>query len=206
LGGEKLNRFRFVIIAALMAASTISILSAQTQDPSGNLSDESIVQSSPEAYTIDWGDTPSDTPVQGTSSIFVVIRMVLVLALVAAAIYGIVFLFKRAARPQAQTDPHLKVLARTQIGPGCFATVVSVGAKAWLVGGSDSGGVSLISELTEQEAVDAMLLDESRKTAEASPRFLDFSAMLRRLGGGDKGSTFPSPDSLRKRRERLKGL
>jgi flagellar protein FliO/FliZ len=159
-------------------------------------------------------DAPGVPGSPGSASVFIIIRMILVLILAAAAIYGIVYFLKKAARPAEQKDPHLRVLASAHLGQNRFAHVVSVGTKAWLVGASD-GGVSLIAELEEQEAVDAMLLDESRRNAEApSGRFPDFKAMLRRLGAGgmdggagnNRGPGSISPDTIRKRRERFKGL
>jgi flagellar protein FliO/FliZ len=63
--------------------------------------------------------------------------------------------------------------------------------------------------------VDAMLLDDSRKGPGGGPKLLDFSAILRRLGGGavPGSSTGGSPldkrfsaEDLRKRRERLNKL
>ncbi|MDR3333801.1 MAG: flagellar biosynthetic protein FliO [Treponema sp.] len=150
---------------------------------------------------------PAAVPLQGGASVFSILRMILVLALVAVAIYGIVFFLKRISRPPEQKNPHLKVLARVHVGAGAFAAVVAVGSKAWLVGASE-GGVSLISELGDQETIDAMLLDESRKNAEmGTAKLFDFSQMLRRLGGGAVPDTQGiKAENVRKRRERLRGL
>ena len=139
----------------------------------------------------------------------VMLRMVLVLALAALAIYGVVFFIKRLARPQENRDPHLKVLARVSLGSESFAAVVSLGTKAWLVGGG-SGGVNLISEVDDIESLETMMLDDARRTAEASSRrMIDFGSLIRRLGRSSREAT-PSigtnADSLRRQRERLKGL
>ena len=124
----------------------------------------------------------------GPSSIAVVLRMLLVLALAALAIYGVVFFIKRLARPRESKDPHLKVLARVPLSSDSFAAVVSVGPKAWLVGGG-SGGVNLISEIDDTETLETMLLDDARRTAETETRgLIDFRSLLR------------------KQRERLRGL
>jgi flagellar protein FliO/FliZ len=133
--------------------------------------------------------------------------MLLVLALAALAIYGVIFFLKRLTRPMEQRDPHLKVLASHHLGSNRFVYVVSVGSRAWLVGAAESG-VSLIAEIEDQETVDAMFLEDSRKNAETGSRFLDFRTMLRRLSGGDfpEPSGGPSVDNVRKRRERLRGL
>ena len=148
-----------------------------------------------------------DTPVTGQvsgPSVWSVIRMILVLALVAAAIYGIAFLFKKASKPSANTDPYLKILSNAHLGANRYAHIISVGSRAWLVGSGESG-VNLISEITDKEIVDAMLLDDSRKIEPPAGRFIDFMSILRRFGVKAQTKT-PSVDDIRMRRERLKGL
>jgi len=138
-------------------------------------------------------------------SVWTVIRMVLVLVLVAAAIYGIIFLFKKASKQQQQTsDPYLKILANTHLGANRYAHIISVGSKAWLVGSSE-GGVNLISEIEDKEIIDAMLLDDSVKAEQTPGKFPDFLSMLRGLGVRASVKT-PDADDIRRRRERLKGL
>jgi flagellar protein FliO/FliZ len=120
----------------------------------------------------------------------------------------VVYFLRRAARPKDQRNPHLKILTSANLGANRFVYVVSVGTKAWLIGAGE-GGVTPIAEITDQEAVDAMLLDDSRRSAEAAPsRFSDFRDLLRRMGGAPAaGTSGPvSAESLRSRRERLKGL
>ncbi|MCL2810128.1 MAG: flagellar biosynthetic protein FliO [Treponema sp.] len=149
-------------------------------------------------------DSASGTGMQSGVSAWAIIRMILVLAIVAAAIYGIVFLFKKATRQTSSNDPFLKVLANTHLGANRYAQIVAVGSKAWLVGSSE-GGVNLISEIEDKEIIDAMLLEESRKAQEAPNRFPDFLSILQRLGVRAPTQT-PGADDIRRRRERLKGL
>jgi len=137
-------------------------------------------------------------------SVWSVIRMILVLALVAAAIYGIVFLFKKASKQAPSNDPFLKVLANTHLGGNRYAHVISVGSKAWLVGSCD-GGVNLIGEVQDKEIIDAMLLEDSRKSEQAPGGLPDFLSILRRQGIRAQPQT-PSVDEIRKRRERLKDV
>jgi len=170
--------------------------------------------------TIILGEAPAPTDVNGGASFFVIIRMLLVLALSALAIYGVFFFVKRLARPQEMRDPHLKVLARAPLSNDTFAAVISIGAKAWLVGGS-SGGVNLISEVSDIESLETMLLDDARRSAEAGRRNFDFASLLRRFGASQEGKgqnagraggdSFNAtlgflPKSLQKQRERLKRL
>jgi flagellar biogenesis protein FliO len=132
--------------------------------------------------------------------------MVLVLALAAAAIYGIVILIRRSQKPREDpTSTPLRVLARAPLGASRSVYAVAVGTQGWLVG-TGEGGVSLIAEIQDKDALNAMLLDESRQAA-ASPERLSFARILENLrGGGGDGGLNLGADRVRKSRERLKGL
>jgi len=156
--------------------------------------------------TIIIDDVPASQAMDSGSSILIMLRMVLVLALTALAIYGVVFFLKRVTRPRENPDPHLKVLARVPLSSDSFAAVISLGAKAWLVSGG-SGGVNLISEVDDAESLETMLIEDARKNAEVR-RIFDFRSLLR-FGRDEKTISSPENshvDSLRKQRERLKGL
>jgi len=151
-----------------------------------------------------FGEGAAPSPVDPGVNIWTIVRMVLVLALAAAAVYGIVFIFKRSTRQAPNNDPYLKILANVHLGSSRYAHIISVGSRAWLVG-SGENGVNLISEIEDKEIIDSMLLDESRKIADTrQSRFPDFSALLRRAGVTRLNA--PGADEIRKRRERLKGL
>jgi len=131
------------------------------------------------------------------------LRMVFVLGLVLAAIYGLYALLKRSARPVVPTDTYLRVLASTSIASGRSLHVVSVGDAAWLVGATDSS-IGLISEIKDKEIIDALAL----RAAEApqTPR-KDFSSMLGELLGRKPGKAHaisdPS-DFFSRQKDRLK--
>jgi len=194
LGGEKLKSFRSYFSVLILLTGFFSVVIP------------SFAQTTFDESTIILGDTPApETPVAG-SSILIMLRMVLVLALAALAIYGIVFFVKRISRPRENPDPHLKVLARVPLASDSFAAVISLGAKAWLVGGG-SGGLNLISEVDDVESLETMLLDDAKRNAEPR-RFLDFRSILRFGRDEKKLSSQDSSiaDNLRQQRERLKGL
>ena len=127
----------------------------------------------------------------------------LALVLSAAAIYGVVFFIKKASRRAEVQDPYLKVLAGAQLGTGTYVHVVALGTKAWLVGASD-GGVNLISEVEDQDILNTMLLDDSKKSA-GRGRILDFRAILGRFGMQVK-SGLPGAENIRRHRNRIKGV
>jgi flagellar protein FliO/FliZ len=221
LGGEKLNRFGVFLAALIMifwgAAGNIPLLSAQVPDvreqgyvsPEGGEAAPVPVPPIPEESLSLDDASPAIFPEAEVSAFPAILRMVVVLVLVAVFIYIAVFFlkgfFKRISQPQEALNPYLKVLAGIHLGSNRFVYVVSVGPKqAWLVGASD-GGVSLIAEIEDKETVDAMFLDDSRKKTEMG-KFPDFRSLLRRFGGGGGDSPGPSPENIRKRRERLRGL
>jgi flagellar protein FliO/FliZ len=211
LGGEKLNTARFVF-AAFFAGFILLLFPVYAQEEDSTLPDPPApVQqeraASPEDLIILGESLPQTGEISGGSSVWTVIRMVLVLALAALAIYGIVFFIKRLSKPSKARDPNLKLLATLPLGTDCFAAVISVGKKAWLVGGGNGAGLRYIAEIDEQEALETMLLDEAEKNVETgSGRILDFRAMLYRLRGPSRSEPGSPAESLRKQRERLKGL
>jgi len=209
LGGEKLKASRpywgvfFLTLYIVAGFFGIFPLSAQTNEPvpERTLSEESAI--------IFDDPLPSAPAPGGGASVFVLVRMVLVLALAALAIYGVVFFIKRLARPQEIRNPHLKVLARVPLGSDSFAAVVSVGPKAWLVGGG-SGGLNLISEIDDTETLETLLLDDARRSAGSETRGFDFRSLLQRFGrktvlppGSSEAASLA--EKLRKQRERLGG-
>jgi flagellar protein FliO/FliZ len=201
LGGEKLKKPIFALIL-LLAGFLVQIqtISAQ-EEPTAR---EEQLRAEERAYTF---DVTEDAPpaARAGSSVWPIIRMILVLALCAAAVYGIVFFLKRSSKKTVSNDPFLKILATVHLGVNRYAHVVSVGSKAWLLGSSD-GGVNLIGEVEDKEIIDAMLLEESKKAAEPQGRFPDFISMLRNLGLPAQQTGPSGAEDIRKRRERLKGL
>jgi len=155
---------------------------------------------------LSWDDTTPAAAQLSGPSVWSVIRMILALALVAAAIYGIVLLFKKAGKQTPNEDTFLKILANTHLGSNRYAHIISAGSRAWLVGSCD-GGVNLISEIEDKELIDAMLLEDANKIEQPAGRFTSFMSILRRFGVKAQSKTrIPGVDDIRKRRERLKGL
>lgn len=183
-----------IFFTAILLLACSAGLPAQTDDP--------VTQNTERNFVI--ADNAGDTNTgAGGMSFWTVFRMVVVLALVAAAIYGIIFLLRRLSRNTIQENPHLKVLAGVPLGTGRSVHIVSVGTKAWLIGSAETG-VSLIAELTDQEIIDTLLLDASQH--HTNSKLLDFASLLRRFTGSKPAQSKPSADNIRKRREKLGGL
>lgn len=150
-------------------------------------------------------------PASSLGGIWTVLRALLALAIVAAAVYGVVYFLRRIARPVTEVDPYLKVLAGAPLGGNRFVHVVALGSKAWLVGSGDSG-VNLIAAIEDQETVDQLMLEDSRRSSGTGKggAAKNFAAWLRRFGApgapagpADLGA---SAEAMKRRRERLRGL
>ncbi|GHV95118.1 hypothetical protein AGMMS50293_14380 [Spirochaetia bacterium] len=203
-------RALFAVLLAGAGFFTINIhtVSAQTE-PSPDLvvqepdATEDPIAAAERALVLEYGATGAAAP--RASSTGTVLRMVFTLALAAAAIYGVVYFIKRSSKRTEPANPFLKILASAHLGSNRYAHVVAVGSKAWLLGAAE-GGVNLIAEIEDKDILNAMFLEDSRKSAgSVTGRFLDFKAMLRRFGMPVEGGA-PGADNIRKRRERLKGL
>jgi flagellar protein FliO/FliZ len=200
LGGEELKLSLFtLLLLAVGVFAQIQSVSAQ-EEPSAI---EDRIRSVEQTLLIQ--ETPAGQTFAAGPSIWTIIKTILTLAFAAAAIYGVVFFIKRSSKQTVSKDPFLKILAVTHLGANRYAHIVSVGGKAWLLGSSD-GGVNLIGEVDDKDVINAMLLEDSRKSAEPQQgRFPDFMSMLRRLGLPAENSASGAED-IRKRRERFKGL
>jgi flagellar protein FliO/FliZ len=150
----------------------------------------------------------------GGSSAFAILRILIVLVFVAAAIYGLVFFIKRSKNPLLAEDAHLKVLANVPINAKTSAAVIAVGREAFLVGLSETA-VTLISKIGDQETIDAMILEASRKSAAGVGKALSFKDILAKLAAAKPASTVKSAgedndsaltESLRQKRDNLKKL
>ena len=152
------------------------------------------------------------TNAAGSTTLAYFLRMVVVLALVLAAIYGIYRLMKRLSRPKSAESSAIKLLASTSIGPGKVLHVVGLGAKAYLIGATDTS-ITLVAEVEDKEFADALALDASLRPPAVQAAGRDFGEMLasllRRSGAGlgrrgKGGKIRSSGEFLAEQRERLR--
>jgi flagellar protein FliO/FliZ len=144
----------------------------------------------------------------GSSTLSYFLRMIVVLALVLAAIYGIYRLMKRLARPKTAEDSAVKVLASTSLGQGKALHVIGLGSKAYLIGATDSS-ISLVAEVQDKDFVDSLALQAAMAPSPRPGAGRDFSELLtslmgRRGGRGGAKSQRRDGDFLAGQRERLR--
>ena len=163
----------------------------------GSTSSASDLRNSTENETNRTTDGSSTQSPSLWSSIGPFVNMILVLIVVIACIYGIVWLLKKSMRPGAENDPYLKKTASITLSPGKTVQIVTMQDKAYLLGVSDSS-ITLISEITDKELVDAMNLNA---TTTGGKKPADFASLLSSLTGSAKRTE----SFLKSRREKLSG-
>ncbi len=136
------------------------------------------------------------------------IRMVLVLALVIAAVYGVFFLLRRAAGARFRESELIKLLGSQPLPGNRALHLVQVGSQVFLVGSGDSG-VSLISEITDQETIDELRLSGNNAAEPPPPRgFAELITGAVRSGdrGANGGESTNPIQFMGRQRERLRRL
>ncbi|AFG38138.1 FliO/MopB family protein [Spirochaeta africana] len=140
-------------------------------------------------------------------------RMLFMLALVIAMIYGVIRLLKRVQQP-VRSDTSLIQLAATQpLGSSRAVHLVQVGQQVFLIGEAENS-VQLVSEITDKESLDEIRLRAPLEQQAAGASFSDLlTGMFRSRttdsdteGSENSDTETPSLDFIQRKRERLKDL
>ncbi|MGD9938425.1 MAG: FliO/MopB family protein [Clostridia bacterium] len=195
---KKLARFLYAVAFCLIV---LSGLGAQEADPAAVQPQLPVDET-----TLVLAEAPDEEIQAPSTSLFpYILRMIVVLAFVIAAIYGLYALIKRSSRPRNEEDSYIKVLASSPLSAGKTLHIVAVGERAWLLASADAA-VSVVSEIADRELIDALTLRVAASPAAARE---DFVSSLRRLltkGSRTGGSVANSVDFLVKQRDRLKKM
>lgn len=202
-------------LAAMAAFMLLFAAALFSQETSG----ETVRESAEMSIVFEDTDTTLSTDTAGsgnTDSVWVLVRVVLVLLIVCCGIYGIIYLLKKSTGISAAQDPFIRVVAQLPLAPGKTVQVLTVGSQAFLIGLSDKG-IEHLADITDKELIDTMNLESDRNSAEPVPAF---SALISRFmpartantpeGKNDSGRTANEPlsagetaDFIRRQRERL---
>lgn len=141
---------------------------------------------------------------QTRSTGWLFVRMVLVLLLVVACVYGVFYFVKKNTNTDNQTDAFLKKVASINLAPGKSVQVVTIQNHCYVLGVSDSS-VQLISELDDKDLIDAMNL---KADSEPTGKVKDFATMLANAMGVKKksfeDSVSTSVQNMKTQSDRLK--
>lgn len=105
----------------------------------------------------------------GLSTVFLLLRMIVVLAIVIACIYLVIWFLRRSTRVSNNADPFLRVVSNITLSQGKSIHVVTLLEHAYIVGVTDNA-VNLIGEVTDKELVDAMNTYADKQDQTTKPR------------------------------------
>lgn len=134
-------------------------------------------------------DTPGDTNPASQNiqafGIWDLLRMVIILALVVGAIYGIFYLIRRGNKvTQAQETQLIRIMGSQGLPGNRWVHLISVQKQVFLIGSSDAS-VNLISEITDQESIDEIKLMAAKETPGVGRK--TFADLIGGVFGGNKG-------------------
>ncbi len=195
-------KYIFRVAFLLFFISITGIVYAQTAEsvPRDGVAENAMVLSPAESeLPLESGDSVEVSA--NTSPVFLLLKLIFFLLILSAAVYGIVYMMRRSKRFTAADDPFLKQVAALTLAPDKNLYVVTLTDKAYLIGASASS-LSLISEITDKELIDAMNLHAEETSGEKQ----DFSSFFHTffpsaLGKQHDGN--PLDSFLSKQRERL---
>jgi len=171
---KKLIAAMFVFMAALLCLYSQSNNQNETQNQINNeqnisLSEDSIILE--DSSTSD----SSDNDFKGTSTVGVFVRMIVVLVIVVALIYGILWFIKKKTNVVKTDDDYLRRVAYINIAPGKTVEVITLIDKAYLIGVTEDN-ISLLGEIEDKELIQAMNLNADKKNNTKKP--LNFAQVL----------------------------
>lgn len=120
-----------------------------------------------------------------TSSVWIFVRMVLVLALVVGIIFLVFKFLKKSNIVPDSDDQFLRKVASISIAPGKSVTIVTLVDEAYILGVSDNS-VNLISKVEDKELIQAMNLYADKNANVKKP--MNFGEILNLFMGKPKTS------------------
>jgi len=144
----------------------------------------------------------------GSLSVFTAwdfVRMVLILAAVIGAIYGIFHLLKRSGNPKFQETRLIRLLSSKTLTGSRALHLVEVGNQIFLVGTSENA-VNLVSEISDKETVDGLKLQAASIDGTEKR---SFSSLIGQAFGRSTGKSAQTVDPmafLKTQRQRIRNM
>ncbi len=172
-------------------------------------SDTEISLSTPLSSITFTDNTSSDASgVNGSSSFFLFLRMIFVLAFVIGLLYLVFYLLKKTSKVENVNNPFMRVVSKINISAGKSVQIVTVLNHGYLIGVSESG-INLISEIDDEELIKSMnVYADSNEQVSRPQSFADVLDMFIPGNKTDKKSVFDTEslsavDFIKQQRQKL---
>ena len=168
--GKKLFAAVIIFIAAVFVLYSQNN-SATNGASQSTLTEESIVLSDDTTAAAN----SQNTNYKGTSTIGVFVRMIVVLIIVVALIYGVFWFIRKKTNIVKTDDEYLRRAAYINIAPGKSVEVITLIDKAYLIGVTEDN-ITLLGEIDDKELISAMNLTADKRNNTKKPA--NFSEVL----------------------------
>lgn len=109
------------------------------------------------------------------SSVWLFVRMILVLILVIVAIYALMKFFKKKSTEVKSSDDFLRSVSSLAFGPGKSVEIVTLIDKAYVLGVTEKS-INLIAEIDDKELIESLNLNHDKKSNVTKP--INFAEVL----------------------------
>lgn len=158
------------MLICIAAFSVYSQANTNISEDSIQITENSIILSEDTVSSVN-----SSQSYKGTSTAAVFIRMILVLIIVIALIYGVLWFIKKKTNVVKTDDDYLRRAAYINIAPGKTIEVITLIDKAYLIGVTEDN-ITLLGEIQDDELIKAMNLSADKKNNTKKPA--NFSEVL----------------------------
>lgn len=148
-------------------------------------------------------NNPTDEQSVNAFGLWDLLRMVIVLGVVVAAIYGVFYILRKKSTGAGDEDNLIAVIGSQSLPGNKSLHLVEVGRQVFLVGASERS-VELVAEIQDTESLDEIRLQVANRPSGERRSFADLLSGV--LSGGRGNSLGDSLAFMSKQKERLKKL
>ena len=164
-----------------------------------------IIDEETAAELNDADNTASENRSLVTFTVWDFLRMLLVLAVVAVCIYGLVFLLKKASTGRYDESELINVITAKTVAPGKSLHIIEVGNQMMLIGISDDS-ISHISDITDKETYEQIKLYKGKNNTPSGDSFYSYLSKVISPGRKGKGKIQNVGSLLEKHKKRMEKL
>ena len=161
-----MEKTKKIIAVMLLCMTAVFSLYSQNQTVQNEtqLTEESIVFSDDNSAET----TAAATNYKGPSTVGMFVRMIVVLVIVIALIYGVLWFIKKKTNVVKTDDDYLRRAAYINIAPGKTVEVITLIDKAYLIGVTEDN-ITMLGEIDDKELINAMNLSADKKNNTKKP-------------------------------------
>jgi len=175
-------------IALILLLFSTNIFSQETENPTdtNTTSVEKSFENDTSYFSDGQEESEASKDYKAPSTKGMIIKMIIVLALVIAGLYGIMIFFKKKNNSVQSDDDFLRRVSSLNLSPGKSIEIVTLVDRGFILGVTDSN-INLIAEITDKEMISALNLNFDKKQNVKKP--MNFSEVLNMFMPGNKRSS-----------------